>query len=220
MLPRISHIFSFIAPQKIEVVKSKIQGDITVEYYRGEYRVTVNSFWQSGSYARGVMRAALHGLLISQKSIRKILFLGIGPGSMVHVIRESFPMVHITGVDIDPAMLDIGRTYFHVQNDDKTSLIVSDAWEYVKKLKKNELFQIIVSDLFIGCDTWENLRSRTFLNKIYVHLEKGGVYISNSSYIEKYKRQTDVFVEYVREIFDSVEIISRNPNRIIRGYRK
>lgn len=216
----ILQLFSFLVPQKIEVVKSKIQGDITVENYRGEYRVTVDSYWQSGSYARDVIRAALHGLPTTHASVKKMLFLGIGPGSMIQVIRESYPEVHITGVDLDPVMLDMGRKYFHVQNDDRMSLVVSDASEFVKKLKKTEQFQIVVSDLFIGCDTGEDLRSQEFVSGIYEHLAHGGVYISNSSYIAKYQQQTDEFISGIREVFDSFEIISRYPNRIIRGRKE
>ena len=215
----LSVIFSFISPQKIEVVKSEIQGDITVEYYRGAYRVTVDSYWQSGTYAKDVIRAALIALPTPHDSVRKLLFLGIGPGSMIQVIRESFPIVHITGVDIDPAMLDIGRKYFQLQNDDHTRLVVSDAGEFLKKLTKNEQYQIMISDLFIGCDTAYDLRTNDFLLGIYTHLSNGGVYISNSSYIEKYRTQTDEFIQKVRKIFDRVEVITRYPNRIIRGYK-
>ncbi|MEK7592083.1 MAG: methyltransferase domain-containing protein [Patescibacteria group bacterium] len=219
MISAVSKILSYIIPQKIEVVKSEIQGDILVEYYRGEYRVTVDSYWQSGSYARGVIRAALNNLSMPRVSVRKLLFLGIGPGSMVEILREEFPKVHTTGVDIDSAMLDIGRKYFNLSSDKNTSLVVSDAWEYLEKLKKSELFQVVVSDLFIGCDTAYDLRTNDFLQGIYTHLSNGGVYISNSSYIEKYRNQTDEFIQKVRKIFDRVEVITRYPNRIIRGYK-
>ena len=65
-------------------------------------------------------------------------------------------------------MLDIGRKYFNLSSDKNTSLVVSDAWEYLEKLKRVNYFSGC-DDLFIGCDTAYDLRTNDFL-QVFIHI--------------------------------------------------
>ena len=94
-------LLSFIVPQKIEDVKSEINGKITVELYFGSYRISVDGFWQSGKYAANLLVKAIKGSKNKPAQIKNILLLGLGGGSVVAEINNLIPNAKIKGVDKD-----------------------------------------------------------------------------------------------------------------------
>ncbi len=215
----ITDLLSFLIPKNIATVNSPINGQIRIDYYRGQYRSSVDGYWQSGEYAKQTIKTALKNLPKNFDKVNKILILGLGCGSMTEVINSIAPQTQITGVDIDKTMVYLGRKYFNLGKTKNLKIVTSDAFVYLQKMNRHEFFDLVVSDLFIGCDTASLLESKQFIKLIYDHLSPDGIYISNHSYLKKYQPQTDLFVSLLKKQFYRVETILKKPNLIIRSFR-
>ena len=121
----------------------------------------------------------------------RALIFGLGCGSVVKVL----PSMKVTGVEIDPVMVDIGKRYFNL---DRVKIVIGDA----TKLKFKERFDLIIVDLYIGGKMENLLVPTNFLAKdgviIYNQLTFGNNQVDPRLEIKKV-RQT----EYNKLIFCS-----------------
>ncbi len=212
-------LLSFLIPQILEKRESPINGLITVEKFMGKNRIVVSGFWQSGEYSKRVMNAALRKLSESRKTIGNILLLGVGGGSAVQVINELFPNAQITGVDNDPYMIEIGKKYFDLGKRKNLDIIISDAYQFLLNCKRQKIYDLILVDLYIGCDYPQFVYSNKYLALINKLLTQEGVYIFNGSYTKQKREVTDKLVEKIKARFPKVELIYKKPNLIIRAYK-
>src|SRR5574340_691248 len=101
-------------PHRVELVTSKINGQIKVTKFRGRFSVWVGGFEQSGPvYMEKVWKEGLKKVNFSPK---KILILGLACGSLVPLLNAKWPKASLTGVEIDPVMVRLGRKYFFLGN--------------------------------------------------------------------------------------------------------
>lgn len=79
-------------------------------------------------------------------NIQRVLCLGVGGGSVIHLLKKYLPGVDITAVEINPNHIDIGRRFFDL-NQPGISLICADAVEWVKSYD-GPTFDLIIDDLY------------------------------------------------------------------------
>lgn len=219
MYKLLAFLLSFLIPRTLTKVDSPINGLIKVEKFFGKNRISVNGFWQSGEYAKRVMRTALRDLPYKRELVKNILLLGVGGGSAVEVINDLFPYAQITGVDNDSCMVEIGKKYFNLKKAKNLNIVLSDAYDFVRSSKIREIYDIILVDLYIGCDYPPFIGSKKYLAMIKKSLTLKGVYIFNGSYTGKNREKTDILVERIKLLFPKVELNYRKPNLIIRAYK-
>lgn len=217
MIDKIRYLLSYLSPKLIEKIDSQINGEIIVEMVNGQYRVCVDRYWQSGVYPQKIMKIGLTDSQRYSLKVKRILILGFGAGSMVQILNNHFPHAQITGVDLDPEMIKIGNKYFGLADVENLKIIISDAYQYVYKILKKKNFDLIVSDLFIGCETPIFVYRNEFLKMIYQILTPKGIFICNCSYNKEHKMQTDNLVRQIYLIFPNVEKLIKFPNLIIRA---
>lgn len=156
---------------------------------------------------------------IDHSNIKHILLLGLGCGSMAKVLYNQFPSARITGVEIDKKMIEIGKKYFELKKINKLKIVISDAYRFIKSSRKKQCYDLIVSDLFIGCETPKSALDTHFLKMIYQILRDDGIFICNCSYNQEHKAQTDNFLKKVTGLFPKVKTVIKYPNFIIRAYK-
>ena len=76
---------------------------------------------------------------------KRILMLGLGGGTTVHLIRHFFPDAHITCVEIEPLHIRIAKQWFELPKNHVT-VIKGDAYGFLKA--SNEQFDWIFDDVF------------------------------------------------------------------------
>jgi len=81
----------------------------------------------------------------ADQSPKNILVLGLGGGTLVHLIRQFFPAAHITCVEIDKTHIQIAKRWFKIPQK-HISLIEGDAYDYLRSSK--DVFDWIVDDVF------------------------------------------------------------------------
>ncbi len=89
---------------------------------------------------------ALPALVLPQA--RRVLLLGVGGGAAVHLLRDWCPGVAITGVELNPVHLRLGRRFFGLGGPGLT-LVQGDAKAYVEQYA-GEPFDLVIEDLFGG----------------------------------------------------------------------
>lgn len=128
--------------QTIEEVDSQINGQIKVVKSWGKYSVWVGGFEQSGNfYVEKIWREKLSEI---KRDIKSVLVLGFGCGTVAQIINKKWPKAKITGVEIDPIMVELAKKYFHP----KAKIIIGDGRKFVRQ--KSERFDLILVDSYLG----------------------------------------------------------------------
>jgi spermidine synthase len=138
---------------------------------------------------------------------------------MAQFLHERFPQAQITGVEIDPMMIELAKKYFGLGNWRYLNVIIADAADYIRRYYGKDAFDMVVSDVFVGCDRPESLDSHDHIRGIFRVLNPGGIYITNCSYLPAYRKASDRYLSRVRSVFSGVEIIKSYPNFLVRAYK-
>lgn len=213
----VTYLISYVFPITLETVESSVNGIIKVEKYLGHNRISVGGFWQSGEYATKNMRYCLEDWPLNPGAVKNILLLGVGGGSAIHLLNYYFPHAKIIGIDLDPLMIEMGKKYLHLNSAINIEYRYIDAAKYVKEFPDKNYFDIVLMDLFIGCDMPQAVQTDTFIRKVKDILKQNGMFTSNTSYLTKYQPVTNAFVDKVRKIFPQTHIEVHRPNLIIKA---
>lgn len=113
-------------------------------------RLYSNSVLHSQYNARQPINGAIWDLLLLPGFLlntppKNILLLGLGGGTLVHLIRRFFPDAHMTCVELDKQHISIAKKWFKLPKKNVT-LIEGDAYEFMRTTKDS--FDWIVDDVF------------------------------------------------------------------------
>jgi spermidine synthase len=77
-----------------------------------------------------------------------VLVLGTGAGVVSTFLHRHFPQVHITCIDIDEMVLDIGKGLFGFKEDHRLHSLIKDAKQYVEDIcGTNVKYHVIMLDI-------------------------------------------------------------------------
>ena len=210
----INSLLSYFYPQVIERVRSDVNKLITVEVSRNKYRLTVNNYWQSGIYIERLLRLAFRQLKDTKIMIKQVLLLGVGGGSAVKIINEYCSPYLITGVELDSVMIDLGKKYFNLEKEKNFKPVIKDAAKYVRDYK-GPLFDLVIMDIFIGCDLPSSCLNMKFVKNIERIMKNKGIFICNLSYLDRYKTETDKFIQLTEKVFLQIKLAKSLPNLLL-----
>lgn len=115
---------------------------------------------------------ALTPYLREQPEDANILVLGLAGGSITRQLDHYFPEYTLTGVEIDPAIVDIAHTYFALGEQD-VEVHVDDARRFVQHT--DEKYDIIILDAYANemYIPW-HMTTQEFFRELNEHLTDGG----------------------------------------------
>ncbi|MEK7166241.1 MAG: methyltransferase domain-containing protein, partial [Patescibacteria group bacterium] len=151
----------------------------------------------------------------NKKAVKRVLILGVGGGTVVQLISKKFPQANITGIDIDPVIVEVGKEYFNLGTVKNLQLIIGDVLDDSINLGKN--FDLVIVDLFKGYKIPKDLGKEKILRKIRSTLAKDGLVIFNRLYFQTYKIEADLFLDNVQQIFQDVKVYRNYFNLLIRA---
>lgn len=85
---------------------------------------------------------------VALPQVKRVLLLGVGGGAAIHVLRDWFLGVQVTGVELNPMHLKLAKRFFGLKGSDIT-LVQSDARVFVEQYR-GEPFDLVIEDLFGG----------------------------------------------------------------------
>ncbi len=122
----------------------------------------------------------LPGYFLAPGSLRRVLVLGVGGGTVIRQLQHFFPAAAITGVELNPMHLQVARRFFGV--DPRTvKLVEADAKEWLRDYS-GPPFDMVIDDLFSEQDG-EPVRavraSAKWFGTLLRQLNRAGVVVMN-----------------------------------------
>jgi spermidine synthase len=171
-------LISYLFPISVKKFNSSINGILELNIVDGKFVLDT----EFSNYSYGSLQKILHTGLQAIKfnnNIRNILILGLGGGSVIQTIRETFKSdALIVAVDKDPKIIDIAINEFNINRFQNVNIIQADALSYTENA--NDTFDLIIVDIFIGDTIPKIFTEIQFINQIANHLNRDGKLIFNT----------------------------------------
>lgn len=192
---------SYIIP-RTRTFQSEINGKITLVEFLWIKNLFSGGVTQSGGFSLKMWDRALKKLKLRNLKIQKCLVLGVGGGTAIKTVSRYFPDADITGVEIDPVMVNIARKYFSIP--DNTKIITADVFKWIRK-ENPARYDLIITDLYIGKLNPDGVHKDGFLNLLKKLIGNNGVILFNSHYQKEEDFKS--FTERAEKIFRRADII-------------
>lgn len=122
-------------------------------------------------------RSALVSLAFLDRSPARVLFLGLGTGSMPRFLAERDPAAEIDVVEIDPEVPPLAKRFFHFEPGPRLRVFVADAADYVRLA--HAPYDLVVLDACFGPNPPPQLATPAFFRAVRGLLAPGGVLVAN-----------------------------------------
>lgn len=173
-------LLSYLIPITIFKQKSALSKTIEITWADGKLVLdSENTNYSYGNLQR-ILRIGLKQIGFERiKSLQSILVLGVAGGSVIRTLVDEINFEgKITGIEIDMDIIDIAKTYFHLDNIPNLEIIIDDASKYVSNIDCK--FDLIIIDIFQDSKMPAFLFESTFINRICALLQSKGVILFNT----------------------------------------
>ncbi|WP_456315426.1 spermidine synthase [Pseudomonas shirazensis] len=181
----IQKIFSYIIPIKIFKKKSARSKTIEVTWANGELVLdSENTNYSYGSLQR-ILRYGLRNIGYEKiNEMDHVLVLGVAGGSVIKTLVDEIEYKgKITGVEIDPDMIQIANQYFNLDQIKQLEIVIDDAFEFV--LKTKNIYDLIIIDVFEDIKMPNFLFETFFTQRILLLLKDNGFVIFNTMILDE-----------------------------------
>ncbi len=209
---------SYLLPRTFLKTSSIYNDDIRVIEDAGALRLLVNGSRQSDPSISALWREAIKKFDVSSHAeVDDLLVLGVGGGTVISLLTGLFPAVRVTAVDIDPAILSIAKTFFHLDTLPQVKLVCADARKFVH-VPKAHSYDMVVVDLFIGRIIPEFVSSPAWYRRIRRLLRPGGLLLINYLQEAGYGKKSSRLKTELRRQFSIVRDLPAGNNRFFMAY--
>jgi spermidine synthase len=181
----IKRLLSFLLPVKIHQKKSVYSKNLEVTWNNG-YLVldSENTNYSYGSLQRVLKKGLKYIGYDRIRNFQSILVLGVAGGSVIETLKKEIKFEgQITGVEIDPVVVELATKYFGLVKYNNVSIVIDDAFEFV--LKSKEKYDLIIIDIFQDTTMPNFLFEDFFINRINFLLKVNGFILFNTMVLNK-----------------------------------
>lgn len=199
---------------------SPVNGRIQVlEDFYGR-RLVVGGLTQSGGQVGRIWKRAVSQILKSQFLAPRVLILGLGAGTLAELIFQKWPRAKITGIEIDPEIIKVGKKYFGLDKIFGLKTVIADAAEFVPKKANKERWNLVFVDLYLADQVPFQCETVGFLKDLGEVLAPDGLVFFNRLYYKEHKEKTEQFLDKLEEIFQTIRKKKTGGNLLIFAQRK
>lgn len=122
----------------------------------------------------------LGALFVPRERMRRVLLLGVGGGAIIHQLRQVFPAVQVTGIELNPVHIAIARRFFGVRGT-QVEMVCENAITWLT-MYDGEPFDLIIDDLFgerDGVPCRAVAADADWFGLLATHLAADGVLVTN-----------------------------------------
>jgi spermidine synthase len=136
---------------------------------------------------------------------RDVAILGLAGGTAARQYTEAYGTgVRITGVEIDPAILDVAHRYFHL-DEPNVHAVVADA-RYWLDTQAGQ-YDVMVLDAYQQPYIPFHLTTREFFSQVRSHLRPGGAVVVNAGRTATDYRLVDAIASTMAAVYPSVFLV-------------
>lgn len=197
----------------LEEIESPINGRLTVvRDLTWGVHIKAGGITQSGGVAEKVWHSSLKGAKKVKSKVKKCLILGLGGAGVVRAVKKYWPKAAVTGVEIDPIMINLGEKYMGLK-ESEVEVVIEDAMKFVKRqTKKGRKYDLILVDMYVGDTIPEKFTTPIFYNLIKKLLEKKGVVVINRLYYDEKRKLAERTLQDLKKIFSKVMTVFPEAN--------
>lgn len=189
----------------IEKIDSEYNGTIQVIRDFSGTRILAGGVSQSGWLVKSVWNSALKKVKQYYPKVDNVLILGLGGGSVAGLAQNYWNEAVITGVDIDPIMVDLGKKYLGLDKVKKLKVEIDDATNWVTKTTKGkDRFDLILVDLYKGANIPKQFKEKEFIKNLIKICKSNGAIAFNHLYSKVEKEKAHGFERVLKELFPTV----------------
>lgn len=147
----------------------------------------------------------------------EFLILGLGGGSSARVLHHFFPSLRLTGVEIDPLLVDLGRRYFELTETGVTA-VIADARPFLEASTKT--YDFVMVDVFRDNQVIPfHLATREFFELVRSRLTRRGGMVMNLSAEARSRELASILLRTIAGVFPHVYELRASPyNTLIYAF--
>jgi spermidine synthase len=139
------------------------------------------------------------------QKLHRVGIIGLAAGTIAHQFTSVYGPVPIDGVEIDPAIVDVGRKYF-AMNESNLHVHVQDGRTYIETTQAK--YDVVAIDAFQQPYIPFQLTTREFFTTIRSHLSTTGVVALNTAHTTHDYRLVQAFINTMSQVFPSVYVFN------------
>lgn len=170
-------LLSYLWAQRLAEVASDVHPRLAVRIVSGRLRLDAARVNHSGGKLRDAWAQAFEAVRPEQRSIERVLLLGLGGGSALELLRERGVRAHVDAVELDPVVVRLAREHFGIDALAPLSIHVADALAWVAQ--PGPRYDLVLVDLFVEDEMPAGSRDEPFLRALAARLVPGGVLLVN-----------------------------------------
>lgn len=202
----------------LEEKKSPVNGPLQVISRFGKVSILASGLTQSGGVMESVYKTTF-ARLKKEAHPKSVLILGFGAGTAARIISQTWPGVKITGVDLDPVMVELGKRYMGVADIANLEISIEDAQAWVKRaIDKGLDFDLVLVDIYQGEGVPPQFDRVEFFRQVKKLIAPGGLALFNRLV---YNRNKNIVPELSRKlhlVFSSIKTITPEANILFFCY--
>jgi spermidine synthase len=139
------------------------EGRLEVEEYDGHRVLIQDGVILSVAVTDGDPPFGYWTAMLPEGAPHTALLLGLGAGTLAHLLTRRFPGIRIVGVDIDSSVIEFARRHFDLALPN-LEVVIGDAFAYAAHCR--ERFDYLAVDLFCGHAFQRGAVARPFLRHV------------------------------------------------------
>lgn len=205
-----------ILPKTVYECDSDVNGHIMVIDIGKTRKLSVNGVVQSVNHDSPSGKnmywgRAVEGYKEYFPELHNLLILGMGGGTLLHLLSQEFPGIQMTAVEYDPEMVKIAEEYFSVKDIPNTHVIVGDALKVLASPDSYNIpyysFDSIFVDIHIGDKYPELGETGTFISGLKKVVKREGWIVFNRLYWGYHQDDVNAFIQDLHMHFGEVKSV-------------
>lgn len=139
-----------------------------------------------------------------ENPVARLGVVGLAAGTIPKQYTQVFGPVPIDGWEIDPAIIEVGRTYFEMNEPNLNAIVADGRWGLARS---RETYSVIGVDAYrLPYIPWQ-LTTREFFQDVRAHLRPEGVLVINVGRTPEDRRLVDGMAGTLASVFPSVHVV-------------
>lgn len=178
-----------------------------------------NSVLTGGPWDYFMLGPLFAGEHAGQSDVENALLIGLAGGTAARELSEAYPSIEITGVELDPAIVDVGRKYFDLARPN-LDIVTEDGRYFLRT--SDASYDLIGIDAYRQPYIPFHLTTREFFMEINDHLRPDGVAVVNVGRTSTDYRLVDALASTMNTVYPDVFAIdvAGYTNTILVGTKK
>lgn len=168
-------------------------------YYPDRKRVLTGWYWDY------FLAAPYFNKGFTPEKLRRVGIIGLAGGTIARQFTQVYGPVPIDGVELDPAIVNVGRQYFDM-NEPNLTTYVQDGRAFLATTQNQ--YDVVAIDAFQQPYIPFQLTTREFFTAVRSHLSPTGVVALNTAHTTRDYRLVQAFVNTMSQVFPNVYVFN------------